>query len=121
MGYNTQLIIMNDAFDQIEAHPNLFVRGIKAKMHEGGDIAVGGHVNAATVMPTRHADVFRTLGSHGNLMLELSPHNDETLALVRRDEDMARVVEGYVRRAKADLSELEHAIKMERAMRRGDL
>lgn len=80
MGWNTGVIILNDAIGNIEDHPKEFVDGLRRAMGDflshGGkpvDIAVGGHVNAASVFHQSHADntgVFAIGGNHATRLLE---------------------------------------------------
>lgn len=121
MGYNTQVLIMNDALDALEEHPEQFVTGIVRQLHNGGDVSVGGYVNAATVIPTAHADRFRLLASHGNLMLELSFNNERTREIARRDAHGLSVVQGYAERAMMELQAFLGALEMERARTDGRL
>lgn len=73
MGYNTQVLILNDALDRIEKNPEEFVQNLVEAIGRGSysrddrlDVSCGGHANAASVIPTQHADVYRVLVSHGN-------------------------------------------------------
>lgn len=74
MGYNTNVIILNDSFDQIEKHPDLFVRGIRENMNQrhgtkyerDGSFGIGNFGNVAQVMQTEHADVTQLIAVGGN-------------------------------------------------------
>lgn len=91
MGWNTGVIILNDALGQIEDHPEEFVQNLRQAIGEylryGGksvDIAVGGHVNAAAVFHQSHADntgVYAIGGNHATRLLETynggRHHSDE--------------------------------------------
>jgi len=78
MGYNTQVLILNDGLGEIKKHPEEFVTNLLEAIAMGhnaigpnsDDINVkcGNHVNLASVIPTQHADVIRVLVSHGNWM-----------------------------------------------------
>lgn len=80
MGWNTGVIILNDALGTIEDHPEEFVRNLRRAMGdylstrgEPVDIAVGGHVNAASVFHQSHADttgVFAIGGNHATRLME---------------------------------------------------
>ncbi len=65
MGYNSGIIILNDALDQIEKNPLQFTqRVVQAIREQGGhlkpgkivDIAVGNHGNASGLFHMAHAD-----------------------------------------------------------------
>lgn len=78
MGYNTQVLILNDALGNIEANPEEFVQRLVSTIHRSVrgdvdhlDVGVAGHANAATVIPTAHADFTRVLVSHGNWLWEV--------------------------------------------------
>lgn len=64
MGYNTSVIVMNGALDAIE-QDQLFGKKLAnavQQAHRGQheryhlDVSAGGHLNAATVIETHHAD-----------------------------------------------------------------
>lgn len=78
MGYNTQVLILNDALDVIRKNPEGFVEGLYQAILVGSregrdhiDIGVSGYANAASVIPTAHADTTRVLVSHGNWLWEI--------------------------------------------------
>lgn len=63
MGFNTTVIVLNDALSDIERDPEFgkklaaAIRHIGAYCPKGGvNISARGHVNAATVVETHHAD-----------------------------------------------------------------
>lgn len=65
MGWNTTVVVMNDALNSIEKDPDFgrklalaCLRAIDGKPH---DVSAGGHVNAATVIETHHADTLVTV------------------------------------------------------------
>lgn len=92
MGYNTTINILNDGFDQIEKHPEEFVRGVAEKMHEGGNVGVGNHANSVQVARTGHADEFRLYVVKHNSMVELSPFNQETTKIAAQYPDKLRSI-----------------------------
>lgn len=79
MGYNTQILILNDGLSAIENNPEEFTSGIiqAIKMgypRDGRDefsVGVGNHANCVSVIPTAHADITRVLVSNGNWMWEI--------------------------------------------------
>lgn len=97
MGFNTTVLILNDAFDQIEKHPEQFVdqlsqhvKGGKVYRHpmsslrevgeEAQSFAVGNHGNAASVIEVQHADFTQVIlagGNHATLLGEVpyAPHH----------------------------------------------
>jgi hypothetical protein len=97
MGFNSVLLILNDALDRIKDDPD-FGR----KCHDACltvtnrgpvDISSGGHVNAATVYASHHADWNRVIIAGGNRMIvtDAGVHrsgyieNDELLLLALKD------------------------------------
>lgn len=71
MGYNTTIVIRNDALGQIESDP-LFgaslARAISQLSHSRGpvEIPAGQHGNAAQAIETHHADVTTVITVGGN-------------------------------------------------------
>ncbi len=63
MGYNTSVIVLNDALEDIESDPN-FGKKLAAAIRERNlnpngrpiDVSAWGHCNAASVIETHHAD-----------------------------------------------------------------
>lgn len=75
MGYNTTIVVMNDALDQIAKDPN-FGKNLVAAIEmakqfpdKRQDVAAGNHVNAAHVVETHHADTTVLVSVGGNLGL----------------------------------------------------
>jgi hypothetical protein len=83
MGYNTTVVILNDAWDQIKKHPSEFVAQLdplvgcglsssrysirEFEMGKGGiEFPVGNHCNAASVITNEHADMVSVLLVGGN-------------------------------------------------------
>lgn len=62
MGYNTTVVIMNDALDQIEKDPQFGKNLSRAIQHltvtngQPVDVYAGNHCNAATAIESHHAD-----------------------------------------------------------------
>lgn len=61
MGYNSTVIVLNDALDQIEKDPEFgknLSRAIMSLHRKGGavDVPAGNHCNAASVVESHHAD-----------------------------------------------------------------
>ena len=76
MGYNTTVIVLNDALHEIENDP-LFGRKLGEAVarlslgravvgDHGVDISAGGHVNAATAIESHHADSNAIVAVGGN-------------------------------------------------------
>jgi len=108
MGFNTTLMILNDSFGAIQRDPETFVSGILGKMADGGDISVGGHCNAATVMNTAHADVPRLYFTKANDIVELSEYSRSTRTLAQTHPDY---LASCIRQAEQMLKELKKALK----------
>jgi hypothetical protein len=72
MGFNTTLVLMNDALSSIENDTELGKKIASAvlelSIRRPVDIAAGGHVNAITALETHHADGLVPVligGNHG--------------------------------------------------------
>ncbi len=69
MGSNTTVVVLNDALNQIENDPDFgknLARAILTNYRGGGNVPSGGHVNAATVIETHHADANVVIVVGGN-------------------------------------------------------
>jgi hypothetical protein len=71
MGYNTTVVIMNDAMDEIEKDPEFganLVKAVKRRLSNKGPLSVhaGSHSNAATVIEVHHADMTKLVAVGGN-------------------------------------------------------
>ncbi len=71
MGFNTSVIVLNDALHYIEEDPTFGKKLAEAiqrlNSNKGGiDISAGGHANAATAIETHHADVSSLIAIGGN-------------------------------------------------------
>ena len=76
MGYMTCVSILNDGFDQIEKHPEEFVRNIKKGMsqYHGSSVEsypVGNHANPMDVKRSQHADTPQVVLLYANEMIDL--------------------------------------------------
>lgn len=80
MGWNTAVVILNDAIGEIESHPEEFVRNLLQAIgkntisHKSEDIPVGNHANAAAVFHQAHADstgVYAIGGNHASNLMEV--------------------------------------------------
>lgn len=73
MGWNTTVVVLNDALDQIakdEQFGKKLARAIgEITMHRphGVDVSAGNHANAATVIETHHADCTALVSVGGNM------------------------------------------------------
>ena len=71
MGFNSTVIVLNDALDQIEKDPYFGKNLAKAILRVGCygnkvDIQSGNHCKAATVIETHHADYYEYIKVGGN-------------------------------------------------------
>lgn len=107
MGFNTTVLILNDAWHVIKENPEEFVAGIGAKMNYGGTVGVGNYANPVQVIESRHADEFRLYASHGNQITELSKWSKATQETMRRFPDHIRA---DISTARIYLDELEKAL-----------
>ena len=80
MGYNTTVVILNDALDQIRKDPkfgeNLSRACSEVMRGKGVDVPAGNHCNAARVIETHHADydvMVRVGGNTGEVIQPKSP------------------------------------------------
>lgn len=78
MGFNSTVIVMNDALHEIKSDPDFGKNLAHAIMMHGAgqgrhvDVGAGGHANAASVVDCQHADVVSIIamgGNHGTVML----------------------------------------------------
>ena len=82
MGYNTTVIVLNDAVDQIAKDPQFgkkladaissirtdqYLTEQAGKKYYGTDVSAGNHCNAATVIETHHADITKVILVGGNM------------------------------------------------------
>lgn len=77
VGYNTTIMLLNDALGDIERDGEDFARQLVNTVHRSvrGDkeeftLYAGGH-SVGYLMPTAHADVQRVYTSHGNWLWEV--------------------------------------------------
>jgi hypothetical protein len=97
MGFNTSLIVLNDAIDAIEKDPEFGKKVAEAVLqlphhkryrpNHGVDISSGCNANAATVVETHHADYTVLLAVGGNCVTELGSvfafrHNTEEVQVM---------------------------------------
>lgn len=70
MGYNTTLIVLNDALHEIENDKDFGMKVAQAtrkvSLGKEVDISSGYHCNAATVIETHHADGIKLIAVGGN-------------------------------------------------------
>lgn len=72
MGYNTTVVVINDALHDIENDPEFGKKLVSAiqylQIRKGPiDVSAGSHVNAAHVVETHHADQTSVVAVGGNL------------------------------------------------------
>ena len=82
MGWNTTVVVLNDALDQIKNDPEFGkklaskISSIEVERHicerqgrtfYGVDVSAGNHCNAATVIETHHADMNKVILVGGNM------------------------------------------------------
>ena len=77
MGYNTGVLILNDAIPDITDNPEKFVQNLYQAIRGFGknplDFAIGNHVNGGKVFHCNHADwvgVYAIGGNHTSKLLE---------------------------------------------------
>ena len=73
MGYNTSVIVLNDALNQIERDPDfgrklsMAVLALNLEPGRHQDVSAGNHCNAASVIETHHADSTTLVSFGGNM------------------------------------------------------
>ena len=78
MGWNTTVVVLNDALEQIKNDPSFGKKLAAACSHrvitDGPvDVSAGNHCNAAAVIETHHADVTKVVLVGGNYGEDLGP------------------------------------------------
>jgi hypothetical protein len=86
MGFQTTIGILNDAWHQIEEHPEDLIKAIDQGMMPHGaqtyrdfEYPAGNHGNCIVVLPSHHADFSQLAFSHGNMLVEISERGLSTL------------------------------------------
>ena len=74
MGFNTTLILMNDALEQIRDDKNLGRKladaVLKVSLGKAVDVNAGNHCNAITVLESHHADQYNMVAVGGNYAID---------------------------------------------------
>lgn len=81
MGWNTTVVVLNDALDQIEKDP-LFGKKLAQAIRDlhdpkgWRDVSAGNHCNAAEVIETHHADynVLVSIGGNTGKIIKQNAH-----------------------------------------------
>lgn len=78
MGFNSTVVVMNDALDSIANDKEFGKKLSDAILGLGvpggyADVSAMSHVNAATVIETHHADFMVVVGVGGNMGVQLGP------------------------------------------------
>lgn len=111
MGYNTTLMLLNDALHDIEKDPERFVKELIKGVRDGGY-----NGNSVQVMPTAHADEPRLYHTSCNKILDLSPWSRETMECATSDREPQRdMVDAAIKTAEHQLRQLKAKIAEERA------
>ena len=81
MGYNTAILILNDALGELENNPAEFCEKLITAISSFKEttISVGCHCNPVQVMQTQHADDFKVYTIQGNLMIDMTEYNQSLL------------------------------------------
>lgn len=79
MGFNTTVVVLNNALDQIATDPQFGKKLADAISRVGcytkrEDVSAGNHCNAATVIETHHADQFAIVAVGQNYGVNLGTH-----------------------------------------------
>lgn len=81
MGYNTTVVVINDALDQIAKDPQFGANLARAIRQKAGvrsriDVESGNHCNAAHIVETHHADQTVLVSVGGNLGIPHLTHHE---------------------------------------------
>lgn len=99
MGFNTAVLILNDAIDGIEKDPTDFAQNLMRAwgkfQHTGNptDFAIGNHVNGGTVFHNSHADVTAVYAIGGNHTSKL--HTVYNGGRHHSDEDRVKLLKEF--------------------------
>jgi hypothetical protein len=82
MGYNTPVMILNDAYGQIAAHPDQFSQGIIDRLSnyaavDAGRFSVGNHGGAVQVCQPVHSSSIEVIAFGGNMTVPIGAHNPD--------------------------------------------
>jgi hypothetical protein len=115
MGFNTAVLIYNDALHVIHEHPKEFVDNLFHQISRGDEDEIGthNHANVARVMESAHADVSRLYFSQGNLLTDLDQGRLEEL-----DELHFGILQERVAQAGRMLSRAKAEVTAEAARRK---
>lgn len=98
MGFNTVVLILNDAMHNLKTDPNVgekLYNAMGESQHpankDGVEFSIGNHCNGGMVLPSRHADEVQIVAVGGNYMKRVGVlyHADmeDPEAMVRRLAD----------------------------------
>lgn len=79
MGYNTPVMILNDAMSNLKTDADVGRKMYEAMLlssrpeyrNRGVDFSIGNHCNGGMVLPSRHADETRLIAVGGNYMTDI--------------------------------------------------
>ncbi len=85
MGYNTTILILNDAMGDMQENPKEFVDNLLLAVGEHrhdqrNDFAIGNHVNGGSVLAMSHADTINVIAVGGNYGTVLDQYYNPTAA-----------------------------------------
>ncbi len=113
MGYNTTVLVINDALGEIENDPQFGKKLVAAILMKNTskdpiDVSAGSHVNAATVVETHHADrttLIAVGGNNATVLLETQGwrHRDKEMQFRLSEELDVAVTLSLCKRCGSDL------------------
>ncbi len=113
MGYNTTVVVINDALGEIENDPQFGKKLVAAILmknttEEPVNISAGNHVNAASVVETHHADrtaLIAVGGNNATVLLETQGwrHRDKKMQFRLAEELDVAINRGLCKRCGSDL------------------
>lgn len=89
MGWNTTVVVLNDALGEIERDPEFGKKLSDAIKHVSAfgkhrDVSAGNHCNAATVIESHHADNYTVVAvgeNFGEILGNVWPYGEESIPI----------------------------------------
>jgi hypothetical protein len=113
MGYNTVVLVLNDASSAIENNAQDFASGVVRAMSNFKEttVSLGNHGNPVTVMPTFHANSTKFFCAGGNSIYEITNFNDDFLNKLKHSQYLRKSVKEDLKTLKERVKDLEKLMK----------
>jgi len=114
MGFQTEIVIWNDALHKFEANPKAFgeaiLKGIREANHNNRQTSIpfDNYCGYLAVEPSRHADHEAIFIHSGNSFTVIGAFENDWTALIKRNPELAQ---DLVKKAKRMLSSAEKQLK----------